>query len=191
MSQQKLVERIRQKAEEEIKQLKKKHELQLEQLKNEYENKRRDIENKFSSEKEQIRNEIKRKMEKSFQKEKLKYDLEIEYFISQKCREHAEKLAEEIWRQSSEDFFERHKEELNEENWERLYVSDSDRKLAEKYFPQFEIVGDEKITGGFIAENKDGTFLIDNTIKSRFEKMWPEILPEIMGKVYEELGDKI
>lgn len=185
------MERIREKADEEVEQLKKEHELQVEQLKNEYENKRKDIENRFSSEKEQIRNMIKSKMEKSFQKEKLKYELEIEYFISQKCREYAEKLTEEIWRESAEDFFERHKEELNNGSWETLYVSDSDRKLAEKYFPHFKVVGNEEITGGFIAENKDGTFLIDNTVKSRFKKMWPEILPEIMGKVYEEIGDKI
>ncbi|WP_303702077.1 V-type ATP synthase subunit E family protein [Flexistipes sinusarabici] len=185
------MERIREKADEEIEQLKKEHELQIEQLKNEYENKKKDIEQRFSSEKEQIRNEIKRKMEKSFQKEKLKYDLEIEYFISQKCREHAEKLAEEVWMESAEEFFERHKEELNKENWETLYVSDSDKKLAEKYFPHSKVAANEKISGGFIAENKDGTLLIDNTIKSRFEKMWPEILPEIMGKFYEELSDKI
>jgi len=191
MSQKKLMERIREKADEEIEQLKKEHELQIEQLKNEYENKRKDIENTFSSEKEKIRNEIKRKEEKAFQKEKLKYDLEIEYFISQKCRERAEKLVEKIWKESAEDFFERHKEELNTGNWETLYVNDSDTKLAEKYFPHSEVAVNEKITGGFIAENKDGTFLIDNTIKSRFEKMWPEILPEIMGKVYEKLGDKI
>jgi len=191
MSQQKLMERIREKAEEEIEQLKKEHDLQFDQLKNEYEDKRKDIESRFSSEKEKIRNEIKRKMEKSFQKEKLRYDLEIEYFISQKCREHAEKLAEEIWKEAAEDFFKSHKEEFNTGDWETLYVSDSDRNLAEKYFQHSKVVGNEKITRGFIAENKDGTFLIDNTIKSRFEKMWPEILPEIMGQVYEKLSDKI
>jgi len=191
MSQNKLIERIKQKADEEIEQLRKEHDLQLKQLKNDYESKRKDLEHWLSSEKKQIRNEIKRKIEKSFLKEKLKYDLEIEHFISQKCKEYAEKLTEEIWKESAENFFKRHKDEINNEGFKTVYVNTADKKLAEKCFPHANIVPTETITGGFIAENKDGTFLIDNTIKSRFEKIWPEILPEIMGKVYEELGDKI
>ncbi len=100
-------------------------------------------------------------------------------------------MTEEIWKESAENFFERHKGEINNEGFETVYVSAADKRLAEKYFPYANIIPTETITGGFIAENKDGTFLIDNTIKSRFEKIWPEILPDIMGKVYEELGDKI
>lgn len=191
MSQNKLIERIKQKADEEIEQLRKEHDLQLKQLKNDYESKRKDLEHWLSSEKKQIRNEIKRKIEKSFLKEKLKYDLEIEHFISQKCKEYAEKLTEEIWKESAENFFKRHKDEINNEGFKTVYVNTADKKLAEKYLSHANIVPTEIITGGFIAENKDGTFLIDNTIKSRFEKIWPEILPKIMGKVYEELGDKI
>ncbi len=62
MSQNKLIERIRQKANDEIEQLRKEHDLQLEQLKNDYANKQKDLEQWSNSKKEQIRNEIKRKI---------------------------------------------------------------------------------------------------------------------------------
>lgn len=191
MSNRKLIEVLKKKADEEIEQLKKGYELQIEQLRKDYEIKRKDLESKFNHEKEKIRNGIKKRMEKSFQKEKLKNDLEIEHFISQRCREYAEKLAEELWNKSAESFFEKYVVEFDKKSWETIYVSNSDKELAKKYFNRLKVIGSEKITGGFIAENKERTFLVDNTLKSRFEKIWHEALPEIMRKVYERLDDKI
>jgi len=191
MSNRKLIEVLKKKADEEIEQLKKGYELQIEQLRKDYEIKRKDLESKFNHEKEKIRNGIKKRMEKSFQKEKLKNDLEIEHFISQRCREYAEKLAEELWNKSAESFFEKYVVEFDKKSWETIYVSNSDKELAKKYFTRLKVIGSEKITGGFIAENKERTFLVDNTLKSRFEKIWHEALPEIMRKVYERLDDKI
>jgi len=46
-------------------------------------------------------------------------------------------------------------------------------------------VSTEEISGGFILENKSRTFLVDNSLKSRFEKIWEEILPFIIKDIYE------
>jgi len=50
-------------------------------------------------------------------------------------------------------------------------------------------VSTEEISGGFILENKSRTFLVDNSLKSRFEKIWEEILPFIIKDIYEKLGN--
>lgn len=191
MSEEKLIERIREKATQEIERLRKERELKIHQLKKEFEDKQAELEGLYSQEKSNIRNAINREMKKVFQKEKLKLGLELDYFLSVQCRNLATELLKSKWGEYSEDFFRKYAEQYDRQEWAAVHVNSKDREVAEKYFRGLEVQEHEEMIGGFIIENKSGNFFIDNTLASRFEKIWPEILPEIIGKAYEKLDDKL
>ncbi|MCX7793985.1 MAG: V-type ATP synthase subunit E [Thermodesulfovibrionales bacterium] len=86
-----------------------------------------------------------------------------------------------------EDFFENIVRELPPMRWSRIKVNPLDRKLAEVYFPDVEIVEDASIIGGLVAESTEG-ITVDNTFIKRLERLWPEILPEILREIKIEKG---
>ena len=78
--------------------------------------------------------------------------------------------------------------ELPERPWERVIVNPADEKLAKQHFPQSAIASDSAITGGFNVECESGRVRISNTLESRLETAWPEILPELIKAVLEEIS---
>lgn len=75
--------------------------------------------------------------------------------------------------------------------WVTVKVNPEDILLAEACFPGAKIISNPSITGGFEVENSDGNVII-NTFEKRLERLWPEILPEILKTIREmyEASDK-
>ncbi len=69
--------------------------------------------------------------------------------------------------------------------WRTVRVNPADRLLAGKHFPDAEIVADSKITGGMDASTEDGAVRIINTFEKRLERAWGDMLPELIGDVYQ------
>ena len=53
-------------------------------------------------------------------------------------------------------------------------------------FPDAEILFDKAITGGLEAISDGGEVRVVNTFEKRLERMWEEMLPEIMKEVMEQ-----
>lgn len=189
MSETRLKEVIQEKGKEEIARLHKEHNLKMEELKQNYKKKSMEIEEWFLKEKERIENTACRYIEKRFQREKVAIELEIDSFLSEISHRYASEAAMELWEESKETFLREKSKKYEGEDWGTVYVNARDVELAKKYFKYCSVEATEEISGGFILENKSRTFLVDNSLESRLEKIWEEILPDILRDIYEKLGD--
>lgn len=70
--------------------------------------------------------------------------------------------------------------ELPQNRWEVIRVNPEDEDIAKGYFPDSEIVRDINITGGLEASAAGGGIRILNTFEKRLERVWNELLPEII-----------
>src|SRR5574341_1350354 len=68
--------------------------------------------------------------------------------------------------------------------WKAVRVNPVDADLARTFFPDADVIPDETISGGLIAETEGGSVRVDNTFAKRPERAWEEMLPEIMREVY-------
>lgn len=79
--------------------------------------------------------------------------------------------------------------ELPEADWRVFRVASADRQLAQRSFPQAEIVEDEALYGGLIASTADGTIRIDNSLSCRLMRFWPDLLPKLLNSLRTLVND--
>lgn len=78
--------------------------------------------------------------------------------------------------------------ELPSRSWQRVTVNPADKRAAHKLFVDAEIVCDPAIAGGMDVEAEGGRVRIANTLQTRLDAAWPEILPGLMKDVLEEIS---
>lgn len=83
------------------------------------------------------------------------------------------------------DMFASFAQELPRFTWKTIRVNPADGALAREQFPDAEILFDKAITGGLEAISNEGQVKVVNTFEKRLERMWEEMLPEIMKEVME------
>ncbi len=83
------------------------------------------------------------------------------------------------------DMFASFSQELPRFTWKTIRVNPADGALAREHFPDTEILFDKTITGGLEAISDGGQVKVVNTFEKRLERMWEEMLPEIMKEVME------
>ena len=74
-------------------------------------------------------------------------------------------------------------QELPRFAWKTVRVNPADGALAREHFPDAEILFDKAITGGLEVTSDGGQVKVVNTFEKRLERMWEEMLPEIMQEV--------
>lgn len=89
--------------------------------------------------------------------------------------------------ESYEELFSALASELPPGRWQRVSVNPEDRNLAAKCFPEALISSDEAITGGIDVQSEDGSIRISNTLETRLQAAWPDLLPDLMASVRREL----
>jgi V/A-type H+-transporting ATPase subunit E len=88
-----------------------------------------------------------------------------------------------------EDIFQRLVLEIPSFEWQRVRVNPDDSALAQKSFPGAEVVADKSITGGVEVEAEEGGVRIVNTFEKRLERLWPQMLPDLLGDIRKEVMD--
>ena len=78
--------------------------------------------------------------------------------------------------------------ELPSLEWQRVTANPADQKLARRLFPRTEVVCDPAVAGGMDVEAENGRVRVSNTLITRLETAWPEILPGLMNEILEELS---
>jgi V/A-type H+-transporting ATPase subunit E len=73
--------------------------------------------------------------------------------------------------------------------WAVVKVNPDDREAAARSFPDAEILGESAITGGMEVVGGNGSLRVVNTFEKRLERVWTEMLPEIMKDVYREVSE--
>ncbi|HEX9080191.1 MAG TPA: V-type ATP synthase subunit E [Desulfuromonadaceae bacterium] len=73
--------------------------------------------------------------------------------------------------------------EIGEAGWSTVWVNPADRDLAAPLFPGARIVADPAITGGLRAASGDGRLTVSNTLETRLERAWPDLLPGLVEEL--------
>jgi vacuolar-type H+-ATPase subunit E/Vma4 len=73
--------------------------------------------------------------------------------------------------------------ELPQFTWKKVRVNPEDAELARELFPGAEIQAAPEIIGGLEAVSEGERVRVVNTFEKRLERMWEEMLPEIMKEV--------
>lgn len=74
--------------------------------------------------------------------------------------------------------------ELPPLSWKSVRVNPGDVSMARERFPDAEIIPDEGISGGMDVTTGDGRTRIINTFEKRLERIWEELLPDLMQEIY-------
>ena len=77
--------------------------------------------------------------------------------------------------------------ELPDYQWTNLTVHPADLELARQTFPTAEIACTEVIGGGLVAHDTEGTVRIDNSLSRRLLRAWPDLLPNLMKDLREQV----
>jgi vacuolar-type H+-ATPase subunit E/Vma4 len=73
--------------------------------------------------------------------------------------------------------------ELPRFTWKTVQVNPGDVALAREQFPGAEVLAEPGIIGGLVAASEGDQVRIVNTFEKRLERMWEEMLPDIMKEV--------
>lgn len=71
--------------------------------------------------------------------------------------------------------------ELPPASWATVRVAPVDASRAAGLFPGATIEADPAITGGLVAVTSDDGLTVVNTLESRLEKGWPDLLPRLFA----------
>jgi len=79
--------------------------------------------------------------------------------------------------------------ELPQRDWQRVRVNPGDREAACVSFPAAEVVCDPAICGGLDVEADEGRIRVSNTLETRLETAWPDLLPRLINELLAESDD--
>jgi vacuolar-type H+-ATPase subunit E/Vma4 len=76
--------------------------------------------------------------------------------------------------------------ELPPRRWQRVRVNPADLQFARTQFPKAEIESDASIAGGMAVEAEEGRIRVSNTLETRLDTAWPDILPGLVAGILQE-----
>lgn len=71
--------------------------------------------------------------------------------------------------------------------WATVRVAPVDTAMAADLFPGATVEADPAITGGLVAASADGSLTVVNTLESRLDKGWPDLLPRLFADLRREV----
>jgi len=112
--------------------------------------------------------------------------LQAEQRLAARLKKQAEQLLDRLRDQEYDRVFKKLVAELPERKWEKVRVNPADATLAWTCLPQVPVEPDTTIIGGLVAAADRDAVQVDNTFEKRLEKIWPVLLPEMVGEIYRE-----
>jgi len=76
--------------------------------------------------------------------------------------------------------------ELPPLRWQRVRVNPADQQLAHAQFPEARVECDASIAGGMAVEAEEGRIRVSNTLETRLDTAWPDILPGLIAGILQE-----
>ncbi|MDT8443658.1 MAG: hypothetical protein RQ722_05160 [Desulfuromonadales bacterium] len=79
--------------------------------------------------------------------------------------------------------------ELPSAEWATCRIHPADSKRAACDFPAAESEYDEALGGGLIVTTADDMIRIDNSLKCRLMRAWPDLLPKLLGELRKQVDN--
>ncbi|MGB5105018.1 MAG: V-type ATP synthase subunit E family protein, partial [Steroidobacteraceae bacterium] len=96
---------------------------------------------------------------------------------------------ERLRQDAADGLFEALAAELPPRQWQLVRVNPADEQRARVLFPQAEIVGDAGISGGMTVEAEGGRIRVSNTLETRLDAAWPDVVPGLVAGILAENSD--
>ena len=77
--------------------------------------------------------------------------------------------------------------EIPQAEWATIVVVPEDKTLAESSFPEARVECDASIGGGLIVTTRDGSICVDNSLRCRLLRAWPDLRPLLMTKLRKQV----
>ncbi len=113
--------------------------------------------------------------------------LQAEQRLAARLKKQAEQLLDRLRDGQYDRVFRKLVAELPERKWDKVRVNPADVDLARTCLPQVVVNPDITITGGLVATADREAVQVDNTFKKRLDKIWPALLPEMVGEMYRRM----
>lgn len=179
-----LIEALREEGEKKVKEIWREAEAGAEKIMKETESKidelKREYERRFSLEAEKKRTS----MLSEAAKEASRMRLDAEEYLSKRLFKVALEMLQSLRKEDYREVFNSLLREIPNSDWVTVRVNPEDVVLAQSLLPGAKVISDDSIIGGFVIFNSDGN-IITNTFEKRLERLWPEILPEILKTIRE------
>ena len=113
--------------------------------------------------------------------------LQAEQRLAARLKKQAEQLLDRLRDQEYDHVFKKLVAELPERKWDKVRVNPADVDLIRTCLPQVPVEPDTTIIGGLVVAAVREAVQVDNTFEKRLEKIWPELLPEMVGEIYRNM----
>lgn len=117
--------------------------------------------------------------------------LRAEDEVAQRLYERACFCLKELRRDNAERLFCLLANELPVMTWHTIRTSPDDLPLAKARFPAATIIPDESVSGGLKVASAEKSLTVDNTLNTRLEKVWPDLLPLLFSELREKCDEEL
>lgn len=152
-------------------------------LRSSAEERREELRRDHEQQRELLCSERKRAIMAGASRETALIRLRAEHLLSLRLHEHARICLKQLPGDDGERIFRALVAELPTLPWHTVRVAPGDAALAVAHFPDVTIIPDETVTGGVKAATADGSLTVDNTLETRLERFWPDLLPNLMAEL--------
>lgn len=154
-----------------------------ERLRSAAEERREELLREHEQQRELLCSERKRTIMAGASREASLIRLRAEHLLSLRLHERARSCLRQLHGDARERIFSALAAELPPLPWHTIRVAPDDTALASAQFPEATIIPDETVPGGLKALTTDGSLTVDNTLETRLERIWPDLLPDLVSEL--------
>lgn len=107
--------------------------------------------------------------------------LRAEHALALRLHECARNSLPQLYQHGAERLFPLLAAELPTMPWQTISTAPGDTSRAAALFPTATIVPEPTLAGGLKAALAENLLTVDNTLETRLEKLWPDLLPQLLA----------
>lgn len=111
--------------------------------------------------------------------------LRAEHNLALRLHERARHALPQLYADDAERLFTQLAAELPLLPWQTIWTTPDARSAAAALFPTATIIADPSLAGGIKAATAEDSLTVDNTLETRLEKLWPDLLPQLIAALRE------
>jgi vacuolar-type H+-ATPase subunit E/Vma4 len=112
--------------------------------------------------------------------------LRAEHALALRLHERARNLLPQLREHDAASLFQKLAAELPSLPWQTIWTTPDATAAATALFPDATIIADPSLAGGIKAALAGNALTVDNTLETRLEKLWPDLLPQLLAALREE-----
>lgn len=109
--------------------------------------------------------------------------LRAEHALALRLHEHARRSLAHLGGENASRLLSILAAELPARAWQRVWTTPAGCAPAALLFPDATIIADPALSGGLKTATADQSLTVDNTLETRLERLWPDLLPVMIEEL--------